>query len=894
MRNALFLFLSLFTLMAAYAQTDLLQSAEEEFATGKYSQAYELYSRAAQDFQASNAFENYAFCNLKMARCHLETGALEQAVTQGISTYEYLKEVLPNAKSLQLDVLLLEGEAYLKIGRNDLALEALQAAEQLITDPGSLQAAECYNDLGVVYWNNKNKETAKAYHDRALGIRKAKLDAGDVLLADSYLNLGLIFLEEDFLKSVINFNNALQIYQEAYGKNHPRVALCYSNLAFANSSQKNFGEALRYLDLTMEIWDGNYTGDHPNKAFTLSNKGRILEAQGSHDQALLMQEEALQQYIRLYGEKHPEVSNTYFLIGSVQLKKSDYKEAVESFQKSIYANLFDQEYETLYDLPELRDYYSADILLSSLQYKAQALEALHFEKSLRPKDIKSALDAYLACDDLISQIRQRRLIEADKIRIGNIAADVYDNGIRIALYLGDKTFQKNHFREVAFTFCERSKSAVLLEAISETKAKEFAGIPAKLLRLEDSLKTEISWLEQQLASSPEEPRLTQLKSAHFNIQQAYRVFISSLEAGYPNYFKLKYRQADLSVADLQAKLSPETGVLSYFIGDEFVYVFLITKSDFEVSSIPKEGKLIQLTKGLRNGIKYHIDEAFRTSSTALYAQLIPKIPASITYLAIIPDGLLGTIPFESLATIDPDTGEVEYLLERYAISYDYAASLLLDKLDKKSGGASGILLTAPVSFEKNETAMVNLPGSEQEVKEIRYLFMSGEDSPTVLLNEQASESNLKSNALSSYRFLHFATHGIVDESKPELSRIFLSPEAGEDGSLYSGEIYNLNINADLVTLSACETGLGKVEKGEGIIGLSRSLMYAGAKNLIVSLWQVADASTAELMIEFYRQYLHHSGNMVFSDDLRKAKLSLLQSEAYSEPYYWAPFILIGL
>jgi CHAT domain-containing protein len=152
----------------------------------------------------------------------------------------------------------------------------------------------------------------------------------------------------------------------------------------------------------------------------------------------------------------------------------------------------------------------------------------------------------------------------------------------------------------------------------------------------------------------------------------------------------------------------------------------------------------------------------------------------------------------------------------------------------------------------------------------------------------------KSADISGYKYLHLATHGIVHESKPELSRIFLSPDATEDGSLYSGEIFGLSINADLVALSACETGLGKIEKGEGIIGLSRSLMYAGAKNMMVSLWQVSDASTSELMIEFYRQHLHHSTNMKFADDLRKAKLGLLKGDTYQDPYYWAPFVLIGL
>ena len=161
------------------------------------------------------------------------------------------------------------------------------------------------------------------------------------------------------------------------------------------------------------------------------------------------------------------------------------------------------------------------------------------------------------------------------------------------------------------------------------------------------------------------------------------------------------------------------------------------------------------------------------------------------------------------------------------------------------------------------------------------------------MNSDASEALIKANNLKNYKYLHFATHGMVNESKPELSRVFLCPKGDEDGSLFSGEIYNLKINADLVTLSACETGLGKIAEGEGIVGLSRSLMYAGAENLVVSLWQVADASTAQLMIDFYKEHLYHSENDLFSDDLRKAKLKLLNSENYYNPYYWAPFILVG-
>jgi len=125
-----------------------------------------------------------------------------------------------------------------------------------------------------------------------------------------------------------------------------------------------------------------------------------------------------------------------------------------------------------------------------------------------------------------------------------------------------------------------------------------------------------------------------------------------------------------------------------------------------------------------------------------------------------------------------------------------------------------------------------------------------------------------------------------------LSRIFLNSQGNEDGSLYCGEIYNLTMNADLVVLSACETGLGKISTGEGVIGLSRALVYAGAKNIIVSFWKVADESTAELMVDFYKIHLQDKSKS-FSESLQRAKLDLMKNGKYASPYYWAPFVLIG-
>jgi CHAT domain-containing protein len=199
-----------------------------------------------------------------------------------------------------------------------------------------------------------------------------------------------------------------------------------------------------------------------------------------------------------------------------------------------------------------------------------------------------------------------------------------------------------------------------------------------------------------------------------------------------------------------------------------------------------------------------------------------------------------------------------------------------------------IYLCAPVQFPQKDN-LNELPGTEKEVNTIASLFGKAAQVATF---KEANETSIKKSDLSHFNYLHFATHGIVDETEPELSRIFLNTGSEDDGDLYSGEIYNLQLKADLAVLSACQTGLGKFSKGEGVIGLSRALTYAGAKSIIVSFWSVADESTAELMTEFYKTLLQNKSKD-FSQALRQAKLQLIKNQKFSTPYYWAPFILIG-
>lgn len=330
--------------------------------------------------------------------------------------------------------------------------------------------------------------------------------------------------------------------------------------------------------------------------------------------------------------------------------------------------------------------------------------------------------------------------------------------------------------------------------------------------------------------------------------------------------------------------------------------------------------------------------------------------SKIENIIIVPDGSMAFIPFESLPIVSASSiagltqnkdslrgfkllavnvasgnfRDHPFLIKKYNISYCYSATLYIQNyLDKhqhsKDKQSKAWLAIAPVFSDKAHTATsqtmdlqrkimfyssdtlltrgnllngdyVNpLPGTETEVESISKMFASKSYEVKVLLKNQASEKQIKSGILDRYSILHFATHGFVNSEKPELSGLLLAQDStgGNDGILYSGEIYNLKLNADLTVLSACETGLGKVRKGEGIIGLTRALIYAGSRNIIVSLWPVSDQSTSNLMVDFYINLLKGKQSENYATWLRNAKLKMINEGKYSNPFYWSPFILVG-
>lgn len=786
-------------------------------------------------------------------------------------------------------------------GRNDLALETLQQAVEQFERSGkstSLESADAIATLGILYNSTEKKQQAEEQLLRAYSIRQEQLPKDHELIAASLNDLGLVYSTIDPDKALDYYDQALAMYERLHGNQHPKIAIAHTNLGFVYGQIELYGDAINSLEIALKIWEHVYPGPHPSKAFVLQNLGATYNKMRNLEAAAGYYERAFQMYQASYGNKHPDLASTLNAMGTLKISENQFDQALALFQNALIANVRDFNASNIENNPGTESFYNGNVLLYSLLGKAKAYESKYFGRSLKFKDLSKSLTILQVCDTLIEKLRQQINNESDKIALGVVAAEAYAAGVRISFTLAENAWKKQPYRELAFYFAEKSKSAVLQDAISDANAKSFAGIPPELLEEEKYLKALAAYCTQKLAQKPTPEEEKNLRDILFQVNRDYQAFVENLEEKFPEYFNLKFNSASPTIAQIQSKLDKRTAILSYFLDEENLrlYTFIITHNKYRIADEQVPTDMDKQITGLRNSMFFNDINIFLATSRKLGKILIPSLPASIEKLVVIPTGRLGVIPFEALLIHSPsntsDYSSLPYLVKRYAVSYEFSAGLILQKGGKHSAQtAPSILLCAPVEFGSDRN-LPELPGTEQEVKEITQLFASKELKTFTMLNEKADEDQIKSGDIKDYRYLHFATHGVVDEVNPELSRIFLNQGQNDDGNLYSGEIYNLDLNADLVTLSACETGLGKISKGEGVIGLSRALVYAGAKYIIVSLWSVGDASTSQLMTDFYTSLLNTNQGR-FDAALREAKLKMIRDGTYTAPYNWAPFVVIG-
>ena len=370
-----------------------------------------------------------------------------------------------------------------------------------------------------------------------------------------------------------------------------------------------------------------------------------------------------------------------------------------------------------------------------------------------------------------------------------------------------------------------------------------------------------------------------------------------LDIKYKKYHRLKYDHSTIGVRFIQDSLLKQNqGLLEYFVGDSAIFLFTTRPDSFKVLEVKKDFSMKGYVDKMREGIygtytgsmgRMRLKEAtnqYIDASCFLYETLfspIRKFFGDSTELIIIPDGELGYVPFDALLEETPldlnDFPGFSYLLKIHPISYCYSATLLFEmqrKQHKESLPSKDFLGVAP-EFPKNRLGtphVAQFSPLQYNVEEVQAIneFIEGD----LLLKKKATEEEFIDIA-EYYRILHLSTHGVAHNKVGDYSYIAFSeiPNSKEDELLYSRELYGLRLNADMVVLSACETGIGELQRGEGIISLARGFSYAGAKSIITTLWKVREEPTKSLLVSFYH-YLKEK-RMSKNLALREAKLGLI-------------------
>ncbi len=555
------------------------------------------------------------------------------------------------------------------------------------------------------------------------------------------------------------------------------------------------------------------------------------------------------------------------------------------------------------------------------------------------ENIKASISTYKLVFKLINEMRNDYSHESTKLLLSENTKNYYADAIITALNY-NKVIPEQQNDEKSFEYLEKSKSSTLSAYLNDSKMKHSFNIADNLLKKEKEIAINRRFYEtsiQKLKSKREgydTILLNNYQDKLFNYSRQYDSLIITLRNEYPDYYKLKYEQKLADIDDIQKQLDMSSALINYFVADTSLFISVITKDQFAFKIVKTDSLFNSKVFDYFINCKSAFTKKDLKSSADLYQYLIAPIEEYIkkkNKLVIIPDEYLYYVPFETLCkneTYNDNLSKIDYLIKKYSVSYHHSATLWLNSVEKsknKLAENDNFIGFAPVFDKKTNNRFIvsrewmtdttnidvatrsvstdyshfnTLPHSEEEIKSIMKLFSKKDKKAIGYFHKEANEENFKLN-VNKYSNIHIASHSFANDNYTSLSGIaFSQPDTSkidsgkdEDGILYAGETYNLDIpKANLVVLSSCQSGLGKLIKGEGFLSLSRGFLYSGTPNIIFSLWSVSDEQTKVLMINFYKYVLKGKS---YASSLRQAKLKLIKNPKTAMPKFWAALVLLG-
>ncbi|HEU4391195.1 MAG TPA: CHAT domain-containing protein [Blastocatellia bacterium] len=681
------------------------------------------------------------------------------------------------------------------------------------------------------------------------------------------------------------YQRALKIYEEL--KDPEGISIALHDIGNVHLTRADYSQALRYFQRSLELAKENR--DEGGVVAALGAIGVVEELQGNHTQALESHKESL----RIAQEKGrvEAIIDALSNIGFVQYRQGKYAEALEMVSRAA-------------DLARQNGFLFK--ILQTQEGIGRVQRALN-----HPEQARQAFSTAIAA------------IEQMRTQIGDGDRQpprFFEQAILSYCEMVDLLISQ-HSDADALAVAERAKGRVLLDVFQSGKVDISKSLSSAERERERELRADIVSLNSQLqyAKRAERPDIKQLGNLDLRLRKArtdYEALQTNLYAAHPELKVQRGETQPLSLKEVAALIpDTSTALLEFAVTEDKTHVFVLTRNNGpEVT--PKvytvnirEKDLADRVERFRRSLADR-SVTFHGPARELYDLLLRPAQAQLlrkSTLIIVPDRALWHLPFQAL---QPSSSR--YLIEDHAVSYAPSLTVLREmmKLKEKrrrtSDNSQELIAfgnpdiaqptrdrVGPVLMDEK---LLSLPEAEKQVKLLGQLY--GPAHSKIYLGSEAREARFKKEA-ASCRILHLATHGLGNDASPMYSYLVLSQDQAdqnEDGLLEAWEIMKLDLNADLVVLSACDTARGQIVTGEGVIGLTWAFFVAGCPTTVVSQWKVESGSNTALMVEFHKDLLRERGAQrrpSVSEALRESALKLLRTKKYNHPFYWAPFVVVG-
>lgn len=806
----------------------------------------------------------------------------------------------------------------------------------------SPNVAIAYTNISETYEGLLDLGKAIYYGEKALAIGLARLGEGHSFVGGIYQRLSSLYIKIDEAQKALDYGKrSLEITKRVSGEDNIELIFPLSTLASVSEYMGNINEAIKYGEEALRISLKHYGDNHLRSAIGYSFVADFITKDGQVDRALEYHQKSIDIFKKFFSDdnNHPRMSRTYQAMALNYQKKGQNTKALESYFEALeitkkirpknpvqlasinnkmgafFLEIGKEEKASAYldnalqilnegadDQSSLsqNDFVEQQLLIKIYKNQCALLER-NLKGNIRNLENEKIRQLHRKVDSIIDNIRFNTHYQEDKILFSENVKDFYDMA-------SDFYLQRPDLKDVdlnqAFYFVEKSRFRFLKELLTQRKAIEFSDVPKRITEVEDSLKLKQAYYRSKLISgSPTVNAIKDYERELFLTNRSYDSLLVVIKEKYPEYFGYKYQTPVVNLNELRESLSKNELILEYALVEEKLYLFFISNKTQDVYQLKAEG-LSGKIKEFNDAIAAKNTSDFKKISNVLFRDLLSEAlkNTKADKLTIIPDGPLWQLNFDLLLTKTAQTNnpkKLPLLLKEYAIGYENSASSFLSNHVNRDNQVDECLAFSYLGDTEGETGNVlrlstirnsenDLPGTREEIKAISNL-LNGD----YYYGNLAVESKFKENA-HKYSVLHLALHGEIDDENPEDSRLFFTKgkDSIEDGFLYAHEIFALNLPSKMTVLSACNTGMGKLTSGEGLIGLGSAFQYAGTKSLILSKWEVSDAS-APVIMDFFYQNL--KAGMTKSKALQNAKLTYLESASGEKvhPFYWGSFYVLG-